>query len=42
MRFEVEVVDKINENLEDAFRRHFSKTLYWLVNKTRAVTVVNN
>ena len=34
-RCEVEAVDKIAEDLEDASRRHNSKILYWHVNKLK-------
>ena len=34
-RCEVEAMDKISEDLEDAARRHNSKMLYWHVNKLR-------
>ena len=34
-RWEVEAMDKITEELENAARRHNSKILYWLVNKLR-------
>ena len=34
-RCEVEVMDKITKDLEDAARRHDSKTLNWHVNKLR-------
>ena len=32
---EVEAINKIAEDLEDAARRHISKILYWRVNKLR-------
>ena len=34
-RCEVEIMDKIAEDLEDAARQHNSKILSWLVNKLR-------
>ena len=34
-RCEVEAMDKIAEDLEDAARRHNSKILYWHINKLR-------
>ena len=34
-RCEVEAMDKIAKDLEDAARRHNSKILYWHVNKLR-------
>ena len=34
-RCEVEAMDKIAEDLEDAARRHNSKILYWHVNKLK-------
>ena len=34
-RCELEAMDKIDEDLEDAARQHNSKILYWHVNKLR-------